>query len=1853
MKTFAHDPFVKIAHKSFCVVNMPVWALDWSSGTNASFNGTDTVTVDALRSIGVWNNFDTAPGELIQFLQNGGGALTANHAVLNKVIGADPTLFEGLLRGGQGHIILFNPNGITIGGTAVIDAGRFTATTMGLTMTDDEFIAGNSDFEFAKGSDDPAAQISLLAGSEISAQRVDLLAQKITNAGMITTGPEGVVAMVAGDRVLLGESGSNIIVEMLGSDGGMVTNSGIVNAPEGTIVMAAGDIYATPTIGMKVFDGAGMVTQDGILNTNAATVDGSGGTIHLLAGENITLTENSLTTANAAPDGIDPTDRPYGGDIIIEATEAVFINPGATLSAKGNGWYDVDENFRFDFGVDTSFSGSIKIAGKYLNLAAPEIFATQIDLIGYEGGQIQSGVLTIGNNEGDMIVAEGPLPGMSAANTVYEEWIEGMSLAEIHIDTLSAGDITFNDLNPGDNKDLGLIGGNGNISFRTQFDTGGIFMDDLTDIIGTLDGGDIFMVAGSGGITTGAIGITNEDRTGDPGQIILATANGGDIQTGLLAVRSGNHEIVSISSSGDVTIDGGVDVYAQEVSDAADKTVTADICIDAGDDITIIGSIEAEAHGKVEMITNIHIDAGLDPESNDAGESQAGIITIDLDGGQISAKSEASGPDPEGTNDLYSEATIEIHTSATGEEAINITNGKAGGSQAIQVRANVQGGLGFDEAMPFADPTNYSESDSDFDNKGNMRTANVQVEIQSGYDVSQCDDCVPPPFLPPTPKFFLIKNDEATIDWRAGYTIIGDQMYDPAELDILLNDNGPGVPLFEADIIAPDGGAIVLETEKGGTLTWTTFTYDYIDENNNPQTAIYDGFLYTPPSYTEDFEWDGVSDYATFTDSFQYRARIGEGENADISLNIATVTLTVQNEVPTLAGDSDTIHMNTSSSFDLSTLVTDADGTPGELTGDSTGTYGSLNYQIVEGQIPVPNGTLGTDGTLSLTDQTITYTPLDGYVSPNNEATTFGYTVTDDNISGAVFELPEDENLNVTVTNTLPTFSGDLGDVHMNTIVEGIDLLDPAYAFDADGDPLYVIVNGQIATVSDFIEGNNITAAELEYQGSNSWTYTPADGYTGGESFTVTLWDGQYDYTGGVKGDRVSNDGLLTVNMTNDLPTFSGNLGDVHMNTIVEGIDLLTYANDINGDTLYVLINGEPVALNDFINGNNIDASEIKYDGTNWTYTPTDGYVGPEAFTVVVWDGEFDYSGGVKGDKVTGSGLLTVNMTNSLPGGAVILEDASMDAVNEELDVVSGDFTDPDSDAFAITNITPATDDENLGFGGDLDYNGSKEPYVTGDSYNYSADPLLPGYVGEDDFDVQLWDGQYDYVKITEGSAPEGYEFFSEGDGYTIYRTKVYGSGTIDLELVNELPGGNAYFGQVHMDSQGVTQGLEVDFDSSITVIADTYTGSVIGSDNYGGTLVFDGTTWTYSTDTGLPGYVGDDNDEFGQPGYVADDLFAVNINSDLGQQYDYWFSDDTAPEGYTFYEPAGLYRKAESGGATVSVDITNLLPTIDENTTIEHMNEDILNQLFASDQLDSNPIVELDALTALDGSGNPTVTYTTDFGINVTITQNPDGSLAYTYDPAEGYVGQDSFDVMVWDGQVNYVFTDGEIDTEASTQEVVNGVVSLEYTNILPSGTGDLGSTESGTTLIVGQTDTTSPVLVIDIPDLPQQTIPDTLSIPDGTYTGNAGGTLVFDGTDWIYTPAPGFEGQETFTIDVWDGQNAYGSHIEGGIQGPVYGQGTVTVTVSELPPPPPTPTPTPTPVLELAPVAPLADYEIPRLVGCPAEMEAAANELATNSDQLQLLIANAMATNPNLQPCDACANLLTAATVLKQMDN
>ncbi len=70
------------------------------------------------------------------------------------------------------------------------------------------------------------------------------------------------------------------------------------------------------------------------------------------------------------------------------------------------------------------------------------------------------------------------------------------------------------------------------------------------------------------------------------------------------------------------------------------------------------------------------------------------------------------------------------------------------------------------------------------------------------------------------------------------------------------------------------------------------------------------------------------------------------------------------------------------------------------------------------------------------------------------------------------------------------------------------------------------------------------------------------------------------------------------------------------------------------------------------------------------------------------------------------------------------------------------------------------------------------------------------------------------------------------------------------------------------------------------------------------------------------------------------------------------------------------------------------------------------------------------------------------------------------------------------------------------------------------------------------------------------------------------------------------------------------------------------------------------------LAPVAPLAQFEIPRVEGCPVLTQAAAMELGITGETLQVAIGNALALNPTIQPCEACATLVDAASILRDED-
>ena len=74
--------------------------------------------------------------------------------------------------------------------------------------------------------------------------------------------------------------------------------------------------------------------------------------------------------------------------------------------------------------------------------------------------------------------------------------------------------------------------------------------------------------------------------------------------------------------------------------------------------------------------------------------------------------------------------------------------------------------------------------------------------------------------------------------------------------------------------------------------------------------------------------------------------------------------------------------------------------------------------------------------------------------------------------------------------------------------------------------------------------------------------------------------------------------------------------------------------------------------------------------------------------------------------------------------------------------------------------------------------------------------------------------------------------------------------------------------------------------------------------------------------------------------------------------------------------------------------------------------------------------------------------------------------------------------------------------------------------------------------------------------------------------------------------------------------------------------------------------------PALLALPAAPLPSEEFPVIEGCPVLMQAAALELGIGSETIQVAIERGLASTPNIQPCEACANIVNYARVLQDVD-
>jgi hypothetical protein len=792
-------------------------------------------------------------------------------------------------------------------------------------------------------------------------------------------------------------------------------------------------------------------------------------------------------------------------------------------------------------------------------------------------------------------------------------------------------------------------------------------------------------------------------------------------------------------------------------------------------------------------------------------------------------------------------------------------------------------------------------------------------------------------------------------------------------------------------------------------------------------------FVYTPTA-----DWTG-------SDSFQYQASDGTQNS-----NTATVTIGVTNSVPMATNDSYTLPHDQAFTAGMDTgLLLNGQGPSepaGVLANDSDSDGDSLNAVLYSNP---------SHGSLTLNpDGSFAYTPNAGYVGSDS----FQYEASD----GISNSGPATVTLNVQ-NSGVPVANAHTYGVPENTA----ESVQAAFGVlsgdsDSDGDPL----------TASLVSGPSDGTLTLNADGS--FTYTPATGYTGSDSFVYAASDG-----------AASSQATVTLNVhaTNAAPTANaGSYSIQHDQVLTENAasGVLSYASDSDGDPLSAVL----------VSGPSDGSLTLNPDGS-FTYTPNAGFVGTDSFQYEANDGAANSS----------PATVTLNVVD--PNAPVAVADSYSTDWNNPLSVDAGtgvlaNDSDADGDPLLAVLVSgPSNGTLTLNSDGSFDYTPNADFQGT-DSFQYEANdgaenssPATVKITVSNEAPIANG-GRYAVLENTTLNAPAGSlqinDYDPDGDAITSSLVSGPGDGTVVV---------NANGSFVYTPNTGFVGSDSFTYeerDGSLTSSPATVNLTVKSSDT---APVANNDSFTLAHDTPLSASVqGDATDSDGDP------LLFEEVSGP---------SDGTLtlnPDGSFSYTPNAGYYGADSfqyeaydgttlsNVATVSLTITNDAPTANPDSysvlPSGTTSVDAANGVLANDT-DG----EGDSLTAVLVSGP-------NYG---NLTLNADGSFAYT--PGAGFAGSDSFTYEAYDG-VNYSSPATVTLTTAPVAQPSSYTVNHDAPYTTDASSGVLAGAYDA------DGDTLSAVLV---------------SGPsDGTLTLNADGSFT-------YTPATHYLGEDSFVFEATDG--------------------------------------------------------------------------------------------------------------------
>ncbi|CAM3767454.1 filamentous hemagglutinin N-terminal domain-containing protein [Polynucleobacter brandtiae] len=281
--------------------------VDGSASIASSGNKT-IITQSTPKAVINWQSFDVGAGQAVQFIQP-----NASSVALNRVIGSSPSNILGSISS-NGQVFLINPNGILFAPGSSVNTGGFVASTLDISNTNFK----NGNYQFSGNS---AAGVNNQGTINADGAYVALLGAQVSNTGLISA-KMGTVVLAAGKSVTLDLVGDGLLKVTVdqGAVNALVKNGGMIQADGGQVIMttqSAGALLNT------------VVNNTGVIQ--AQTLSEVGGKIYLLGDMQSGVVNVGGTLDASAPKGGN------GGKIETSAATVNIANNAkvSTLAPSG------------------------------------------------------------------------------------------------------------------------------------------------------------------------------------------------------------------------------------------------------------------------------------------------------------------------------------------------------------------------------------------------------------------------------------------------------------------------------------------------------------------------------------------------------------------------------------------------------------------------------------------------------------------------------------------------------------------------------------------------------------------------------------------------------------------------------------------------------------------------------------------------------------------------------------------------------------------------------------------------------------------------------------------------------------------------------------------------------------------------------------------------------------------------------------------------------------------------------------------------------------------------------------------------------------------------------------------------------------------------------------------------------------------------------------------------------------------------------------------------------------------------------------------------------------------------------